>query len=154
DPSLRGRFHGAVTGVVFVWALVILVLHICLMRRYVPPTLKYFSTGADLFLLTAMLLFTREGPRSPLMLLYFLVITPATLRLSLKLVSAATLGAMAAVICLVGYQYFFVIGPDNYYVSVDRVPRAVQIIYLLTLGGAGILAGQSVRQARRLVDGY
>ena len=154
DPSLRGQFHGIVTGVVLVWAFVILVLHICLMRRFVPPTLKYFSTGADLFLLTAMLMLTREGPRSPLMFLYFLVIASAPLRLSLKLVYASTLGAMAAGICLVGYQYFFLIGPDNYYVSVDRVPRPVQIIYLLALGGAGILAGQMVRQARRLVEGY
>jgi hypothetical protein len=154
DPTLRGRFHGAVTGIVLVWAIVILLLHICLMRRYVPPTLKYFSTGADLALLTAMLMLTGEGPRSPLMLLNFLVIASAPLRLSLKLVYAATLSAMAAGVVLVGYQYFILIGPDDYYASPYRLPRAVQIIYLLALGGAGILAGQMVRQARRLVEGY
>lgn len=154
DPAVRGRFHGAVTGVVLVWAFVILLLHICLMRRYVPPGLKYLSTGADLVLLTVMLMLSGVGPRSPLMLLYFLVIASAPLRLSLRLVYVATLGSMAAAVILGGYQYFFLIGPDKYYDSGDRVPHAMQIIYLLALGGAGILAGQMVRQVRRLVEGY
>jgi hypothetical protein len=59
---------------------------------------------------------------------------------------------------LLGYQYYFLIGPDNYY-NVDpkdsrRIDQTVQIIYLLSLGAAGVLTGQMVRQARRLVEGY
>jgi hypothetical protein len=153
DPSVRGQFHAVVTGVVLVWAFVILVLHLSLTRRYVPPALKFLSTGADLVLITAMLMLTGEGPRSPLILLFFLVIASAPLRLSLPLVYMATLGAMAASVALVGFQ-FFVIHKEDYYTSPDRVPRTVQIIFLLALGAAGLLAGQMVRQARRLVEGY
>ncbi len=154
NEEVRGRFHAAVTAIVLVWAFVILLLHVCLSRRYVPPGLKYFSTAADLILITAMLILTRDGPHSPLMLLYFLVIASAPLRLSLPLVYVATLGSMAAGFVLVGYQYFFLIGPVNYYQSTERIPHTVQVIYLLSLGTAGILAGQMVRQARRLVEGY
>jgi hypothetical protein len=157
DPSLRGQFHAVVTGVVLVWAFIILALHLCLTRRYVPPALKFVSTGADLILITAMLMLTGEGPRSPLVLLYFLVIASAPLRLSLPLVYMATLGAMAASVALVGFQYFILIGPSSYYDDAhihDRVARPAQIIFLLALGAAGLLAGQMVRQARRLVEGY
>jgi hypothetical protein len=157
DSSIRGQYHVVVTGVVLVWASIILLLHLCLTRRYVPPALKYLSTSADLALITAMLMLTREGPRSPLMLLFFLVIASSPLRLCLRLVYAATLGAMAASIALVGYQYFYLIGSSSYYLPIhdrDRIPRTVQVIFLLSLGAAGILAGQMVRQARRLVEGY
>jgi hypothetical protein len=157
DPSLRGQFHAVVTGVVLVWAFIILALHLCLMRRYVPPVLKFVSTGADIVLITAMLMLTGEGPRSPLMLLFFLVIASAPLRLSLPLVYLATLGAMAASVALVGFQYFILLGPSAYYLPAhdqERVARPVQIIFLLALGAAGLLAGQMVRQARRLVEGY
>jgi hypothetical protein len=36
----------------------------------------------------------------------------------------------------------------------ERLSRPNQIIFELALGGAGLLAGQMVRQARRLVEGY
>ena len=157
DPSVGGRYHAVVTGIVLVWAFFILLLHLCLTRRFVPPALKFLSTGTDLLLITAMLMLTGEGPRSPLVLLFFLVIASAPLRLSLPLVYVATLGAMAASVALVGFKYFVLFGPSSYYDQAhdhDRVPRTVQIIFLLALGAAGLLAGQMVRQARRLVEGY
>jgi hypothetical protein len=154
DPSLRGQFHASVTGVVLIWAFVVLLLHVCLLRRYVPPALKYLSTANDLVLLTTMLMVSGAGPNTPLMMLYFLIIASAPLRLSLRLVYVAAFGSMAAGVALVGYQYFFLLGPEKYYESPERVPHASQIIYLLALGAAGILAGQVVRQARRLVEGY
>jgi hypothetical protein len=154
NEEVRGRFHAAVTAIVFVWSFEIVMLHVCLARRYRPPALKFFSTGADLILITVMLMANRSGPHSPLVLLYFLVIASTPLRLSLPLVYAATFGSMAAGLLLVGHQYFVLIGPDNYYQSSERIPRTFQIIYLLSLGAAGILAGQAVRQARRLVEGH
>jgi hypothetical protein len=101
-----------------------------------------------------MLAWTGDGPRSPLVLLYFLVIASSPLRLSLPLVWVTTLGAMAASIVLLGYQYFYLIGPAEYYSSGQRLPRPAQVIFLLSLGGCGLLAGQMVRQARRLTIGY
>jgi hypothetical protein len=152
--DVHGRFHAAVTVVVLLWAFITLVLHVCLSRRYVPPGLKYFSTGSDLLLIALMLILAQEGPRSPLMLLYFPVIASASLRLSLPLVYLATLGSMLAGVLVTGYQFFILIGRSDYYESSERVPHSWQIIYILALGATGLLAGQGVRQARRLVEGY
>src|SRR5262245_37440921 len=148
DPSARGDYHAAVTALVLAWAVAILVVHLCLSRRWVPPALKYATTAWDLFLLTTLLLFGGDA-RSTLALLYFLVIAAAALRLSLPLVYAATLGAMACYAFFLGYVKFWLELPPK-----ERLPRPQQIIFLLALGAAGIVAGQMVRQARRLVQGY
>ena len=158
DPPITEQFHGRVTAVVLIWMFGVLLLHIFLTRRFVPPALKFLAAGGDLALLTLMLALSGDGPHSPLMLIYFLIIATAPLRLSLPLVYATTVGAAAASMLLLGYQYYFLIGPDNYY-NVDpkdsrRIDQTVQIIYLLSLGAAGVLTGQMVRQARRLVEGY
>ena len=114
----------------------------------VPPALKYVATGWDLALITALLVLGRD-PKSTLAALYFLVIAAAALRLSLALVWAATLGAMGACAFFHGYVRFWAELPAG-----QRLPRTQQIVFLLALGAAGILAGQVVRQVRRLVRGY
>src|SRR4051794_39481292 len=95
DSALTGAFHLAVTALCIAWSIVALMLYVCLSRRWVPPGLKFAATAADLVLITALLTLS-GGPRSPLLVLYFLVIGAAALRLSLGLVYAATLGAVAA----------------------------------------------------------
>jgi hypothetical protein len=89
-------------------------------------------------------------------LLYFIVVASAPLRLSLKLVAATTLGAMAAATLVLGHFVFITVGREAYYApdSEYRVPRSYEVLFLLALGACGLLAGQSVRQARRLVAGY
>src|SRR5205085_9256778 len=107
----------------------------------------------------------KAGPHSPLVFLYFLVVAASPLRLSLRLVYAATLGAMAAATLMMGAYVFCLVGMEKYYTAGDPwavpratppwlVPRASEVIFLLSLGAAGLLAGQVVRQARRLVQGY
>ena len=133
------------------------MLHICLSRRWVPPALKYVATFWDLTLITALLLVDKAaGPHSPLVVLYFLVVAASPLRLSVRLVYAATLGAMAAATLLMGFYVFGLIGRADYYAAGSpwKVPRHTEILFLLSLGAAGLLAGQVVRQARRLVQGY
>jgi hypothetical protein len=148
DPTLTGGYHVAVTVLVVAWACAVLALHYCLTRRWVPRGLKYVATAWDLLLITTVLLIGRD-PRSTLTSLYFLVIAAAALRLSLALVWVATLGAMACYAYFLGYVKFWLELPDA-----QRLPRAQQVVFLLALGAAGILAGQMVRQARRLVQGY
>lgn len=153
DPAPH-EFHLAVTAIVLAWSAAVVGLHFCLSRRWAPPALKFVATGWDLVMLTSLSLIG-EGPRSPLLSLYFLVIAAAAIRLSLPLVYTATLGSMAAYLILLGHYVFFKIGADRYYADADlRIPRINEIIFLLALGTAGLLAGQSVRQARRLVEGY
>lgn len=131
-------------------------LHACLTRRIVPPALKYAATFWDLALLTLLIGVGGNGPHSPLMVLYFVVVAAAPLRLSLPLVWAATLGAMAAAAVLLGYYVYFQLGHFAYYNPATglRVPRVTEGIFLLALGATGLLGGQAVRQARRLVAGY
>ena len=156
DERLRGRFHLLTTAVVLAWAGAIFILYFCLSRRLVPPALKYVATFWDLAMITALLLIGGNGPRSPLLFLYFLVVAAAPLRLSLRLVYAATLGTMAATVLMTGHYVFVEIGAANYYHPdyTGRIARSAEIIFLLSLAVAGLLAGQTVRQARRLVDGY
>ena len=66
------------------------------------------------------------------------------------------LGAMAAATLMMGCYAFALIGSADYYApgSPWKVPRPSEIVFLLSLGAAGLLAGQVVRQAQRLVQGY
>jgi hypothetical protein len=156
DEKLRGVYNASVTAIVLVWAVVALALHVCLSRRWMPAWLSSVTTAADLVLISALLVAGGEGPRGALALLYFAVVAASPLRLSLRLVAATTLGAMAAAAAVLGYYVFWQIGRDAYYAadSVYRIPRAHEVIFLLALGTCGLLAGQSVRQARRLAVGY
>jgi len=148
DQSFSGPYHTAVTSLTLAWALEVCVLHLCLSRRWVPPALKYVATCWDLMLITAVLVVSDDA-KNMLATLYFLVIAASALRLSLPLVYAATLSAMAAYAFFLGYMRFYLEAPDS-----QRLARPQQIIFLLALGGAGLLAGQVVRQVRRVVTGY
>jgi hypothetical protein len=157
DQELRGAYNPKVTCIVLAWALAVGALYVCLARRWVPPGLKYVATFWDLAMVSALLLADRRaGPHSPLTFLYFLVVAAAPLRLSLRLVYAATLGAMASAMLMMGLYVFWLVGQADYYDPQKgyTVPRPNEVIFLLSLGAAGLLAGQVVRQARRLVRGY
>jgi hypothetical protein len=157
NPSLQGPYTVKVTCVVAAWSLAVFSLYVCLSRRWAPPALKYVATFWDLLMITALLLTGPDaGPHSPLVVLYFPVVASAALRLSLRLVYAATLGAMAAATLMMGCYVFAVVGFADYYDAAKPylIPRANEVIFLLALGATGLLAGQVVRQARRLVRGY
>jgi hypothetical protein len=147
DPSSQGVYHAVVTCLVLAWASAVLVIHYCLMRRWIPAALKYVVTIWDILLITTLLMIGGDG-RSMLAVLYFLVIVAAPLRLSLPLVWIATLGTMAGYAFFLGYVRWQLKLPLE-----QRTSRPQQIAFLLALGAAGLLAGQLVRQCRRLVRG-
>jgi hypothetical protein len=151
----RNLFHAQVTAIVLAWAVGIFVLHLCLFRRYVPPALPFVAIGWDLVMVSLLVGAAPEGPRSPLILLYFVVVASAPLRMSLPVVWFATFGTMLASVILMGYIVLIREGWDKYYTtSTLRVPQATEVIFLLSIGAIGLLGGQTVRQARRLVRGY
>ncbi len=156
DSTLRGKYHILVTGVVLAWGAAIFLIYYCLSRRIVPPALKYVATLWDLAMISALLIVGGKGPVNPLIVLYFLVVAAAPLRLSLPLIYVATFGSMAAATLVMGHYVFIQTGYHAYYHLEfgGRVPRSHEIIFLLSLAVAGLLAGQAVRQARRLVEGY
>lgn len=149
-------YHVEATAIVLAWTGVVFVLYLCLSRRWVPPGLKYAAAFADIALVSALLIASPDGPRSPLLYLYFVVLATAPLRLSLPLVCAATFGVMAAAVLVLGHYVFYRVGRDAYYAADNpyRIARSSEIIFLLSVGAAGLFAGQVVRQARRLVRGY
>ncbi len=149
-------YHAEVTAIALAWTVAIFLIHGCLTRRFVPPALKYAATFWDITMISALLIASPDGPRSPLLYLYFVVLASSSLRLSLPLVYAATFGIMAAALIVMGYYVFYKVGREAYYApdSTYRIARSSEIIFLLSVGAAGLFAGQVVRQARRLVGGY
>jgi hypothetical protein len=157
NPALAGAYHLSVTALVMVWSAGVVVLWLYLARRWLPPALPYVVTAWDTLLITTLLVLA-GGPLSPLLILYFLVIAAAPLRLSLRLVYTATLLTLAAYSFLLGHYVFYIVGAAAYYADppnpmVVHVPRTQEIVIALGLATAGILAGQVVRQAQRLLDG-
>lgn len=153
DPAVAGAYHVAVTALVMVWAIGAVVLYLYLSRRWAPPELQYAVTAWDTVLITTLLMLA-GGPPSPLVILYFLVIAAAPLRLSLRLVYAATLLAVAGYLFLLGHHVFYRIGYETYYATPGLgIRRTHEAIFLLGLLTSGVLAGQVVRQTRRLAQG-
>lgn len=139
-------FHQAVTALAVVWTLLALGIMFCLSHRIFPSGLKYVSTGCDVVLLTGILV-VASGPRSPLVVGYFLVIALSTLRFSLPLVRFSTVASMAG--------YLFLLGHAKWFTERDvRVPRYHQVIFLLALALVGIVLGQVIRRVRRLAEDY
>jgi hypothetical protein len=148
DAAVRGDYHTLVSAVTLAWAVGALTLQLYLLNRWVPAALMYVATAWDLVMITAVLMIGRD-PGSLLAVLYFLVVAAAALRLSLLLIYTATLGAMAAFLFFHGYMRFWLQLPAE-----QRLPQSQQVIFLLALAVAGLVAGQVLRQARRLAQGH
>ena len=144
------RFHAAVTALAVAWTMVALATLVCLRRQFFPAGMKFATTACDLVLLTAVLTIA-DGPRSPLLVVYFLVIALAALRLSLPLMWMATLGSMAG--------YLFLLGYVDYCATAERaaamsVPRDYQLIVLVALALAGVILGQVIRRVRTIAEDF
>lgn len=143
-PRQSAEYHDAVTLIAAAWAVLVMAMHHALTNRFWPGWLKFVSSGLDVLLVT-LLLIAGGGPRSPLSVLYFMVVAAAALRLSLRLVwgttAAALLGYLGAVLFAIQRK------PEW------RIPHDEQVVFMLGLVGTGMVAGQMVRQARRLIQG-
>ncbi len=99
--SVDRPFHQAVTALAVAWTMTALAVQMCLRRQVFPASLKFLSTGADIVLLTCVLCVS-NGPRSPLVVGYFLIVALAALRFSLPLVRFATVGSMLGYLAVAG----------------------------------------------------
>lgn len=138
------EYHQAVTLVTAAFVIMVIALQHALARRFYPPWLKFASSGLDV-LLVSLLVVAGGGPRSPLVVLYFLVLAASALRLSLTLVRVTTAYAVVGYLGSILYTIRF--APEW------RIPHDQQVIFMLGLLGTGLVAGQMVRQARRLIQG-
>ena len=138
-------FHQAVTALAVAWTMVGLGILLCLRGHIFPAHLKFISTGCDIVLLTAILT-VADGPRSPLVVGYLLVVALATLRFNLPLVWFATGGSMAG--------YLFLLGHARWFREATRVPRYHQLMFLLALVLTGVVLGQVIRRVRWMAQDY
>jgi hypothetical protein len=148
-PKVAGiskSFHQAVTALAVAWALVALAVLLLLQRRIFPGLLKYVTTGCDVLFLTGILV-VADGPRSPLVIGYFLLLALSTLRFSLPLVRVTTAGTIAGYLVLLGYARWFTVRDI-------RVPRYHQLIFVLALALTGIVLGQVIRRVRAMAKEY
>ena len=94
-------FHKAATTLAVAGSLASLAFLLCLQRRFFPRSLKFISSGVDILLITC-LASAGSGPKSPLVMVYFLIIAMAGLRFSLRLVWCTAL-------CCVDGGYIYII---------------------------------------------
>jgi len=144
-------FHLAVTMLTIGWAMLCLAVLYCRKQRIFPFWLKYISTGCDLLLLTTILALA-DGPKSPLVVAYFVVIVLASLRFSLRLIWCATAGAMAGYLFLLGFARWGSI--PGWEPRDMTVPPYQQAIFFLALVLTGVILGQVIRRVPHVAKAY
>ncbi len=140
-------FHAAVTWLAIAWTMVALATLLCLRMHIFPAVLKYATTAADLVLLSTVLM-VADGPRSPLLVAYFLVIAASGLRFRRSLAWFATLGSIAGYLAVCGYARWY--AGDR----LLRVPVYQELIFITALALAGIILGQVVRWVRAMAEDF
>jgi len=140
-------FHKTVTAVAVGWVMLGLGVHLSLRLSILPAGLKYISTGLDVVFLT-LLLMVADGSRSPLVVGYFLIPAPATLRFQLRLVWFATIAAVLGYVWILGWAVWIQSVRDV------RVPRYHELIFLTALALCGIIQGQVIRRVKSLAAQY
>lgn len=146
------RFHLLATLLALSWAMAAAAVHLCLRNRVFPRWISAASTTFDLVMLTCVLSIS-SGPRSPLVVGYFLIIVLAALRFSLPLVRLATVGAAVGYVCVLGVAKW----PERFGRDATAelsVPRYEQLVMLAAFILCGVFVGQVVRQARSVAEEY
>ena len=150
NGNVTEEFHRAITALAVAWTMVALATLLCLRRQIFPAGLKFVSTICDLLFLSGVLIIA-DGPQSPMVIGYFLIIVLATLRFSLRLVWLATLGSMIGYVYVLGATH-----PDWFGSDVRNfvVPRYAQATLLAGLALTGVILGQVIRRVRSLAEQY
>lgn len=136
------RTHLAICCLALVWLVMAVVIHICLRGRYFPRWWMYATVALDVALLTTLLAIT-QGPASPLVAVYFLIVAMTGPRLDLRLTRAGTLFAAAGYVMLLGCVKWP--GALTKLNQVPVVPRYHQAIVFCALLLMGVLVGQTIR---------
>ena len=141
--SVTKELHGSITLLCTAWVLAAWLVQVTLARRVFPPSLKYLTTAVDLVTATAVLMIA-DGPRSPLVAGYFVIINLAALRLDAALVRLTTAGAVAGYLAVLGYAAWY--RPEL------KVPRYHEVIMLLSLSLAGLFVADVVKRIRQFAE--
>ncbi len=149
-PQVDRPFHLAVTTLTIAWLALCLGIAYCRHHHVFPAGLKFVSTGADIVLLTTVQSLG-DGPKSPLVVGYFLILATAGLRFDLTLLRCATAGVLGGYLYLLGFARWFA-PPER--APLMRLPRYHQLIVVLALTLTGVILGQIIRRVHRLAEQY
>jgi len=147
-PRVEGvdeAFHAASTALAVAWVAVAAAVLVAIKNQIFPPILKYLSTTADLILMTAVLTLA-DGPRSPMLLVLFLIVVLAGMRLERRLVAFTTAGAVLG--------YLFSVGEVLLRRPDLRVPAHWQITTVAALVLCGVVVTAILVEVRRAVEAY
>ncbi|MEZ4233001.1 MAG: hypothetical protein R3B89_27725 [Polyangiaceae bacterium] len=142
-PAVVGRdLHAMVTALVGSWVGAALLTVATMRLRYFPIWLKYVTTGVDLALMTAVLA-VLDGPRSPMLVGFFLVLALSATRFSQRLVACTGVGALACYGVLLWHT--MALRPAL------GVPRYHQLIFGLALAILAAVLVVMINAAQRIV---
>lgn len=141
-PGADRRFHQLMTALAAAWIAVALAIRLALDRQFFPSAMKYITTLVDVVLLT-LVIGAADGPRSPLVVGYFLILMVAALRFSLGLLWCGTAAVVAG--------YFGLLADAKWFATTDKtVPAHTALIVLVAMVFGGVTLGAVVRRVRRL----
>ncbi|RCS56044.1 hypothetical protein DTL42_01255 [Bremerella cremea] len=142
------RFQQGATAVAVLLLVVSLLTLLLVLKRFLPAWLPFLTTAIDLLAISALVALAGGPMMTSLTGAFYLVVAMAGLRFDLKLVWAATLGAMVAYLASVGAV------DDSWFDADHVVPLVQQGVALACIGATGIVVGQVVRLARTLAEQY
>ncbi len=148
--DIDDAFHVRVTMLVLSWSVVVAAVYFVLRRGWAHPSLRFLTTVWDAVIVSGLVMLSGQ-PRGVFVMLYLLIIASAVLRMSLPLVYVATASAAMGYLATLAHYAWVTIGSERYYVeAATRIPRYEQLMVLLVILFAGVLAGQAVRQTQRV----
>jgi len=146
DPE-NNPFHWSATCLVTAWVCLAALVAWMLNERFFPPWLPYAATAVDVLLLTTLLTLG-EGPKSPLLPAYFVVLALAAGRLQRGVLWFTAAGSAAGYLFLLAYARFLAPERDL------RVPRFHQLLFLAALTLTAVVLDHLVSRVPHLAGDY
>ncbi len=147
--SISSAMHTIVSIIVFGWIIQSVAVHLLASDPQARYWLGPFCIVLDSLWLTSLICMTR-GPSSALVAAYFLIVASSTIRMDLRQVRLATICSVLGYLIALGCARW----PIGLLKEVPTVtiPRYHQVILVLAIAFAGVLAGQAVRMAYTMLQ--
>lgn len=150
--SFDASYHLRATLLVLTWGLLVILVYAIGIQQKSPSYLKYLATAFDILMIAATIKIT-EGYLGVWNIIYLLPIMAASLRQTLSLIYFATGFTLLTYLATLAYYYLGHIGAERYWSEPSLQIRTSDLaVVALSILTAGLLAGQTVRQAQRFGD--
>ena len=141
--AMTDQLHEAMTLITAAWLAVAMTVSLSLRNRFFPRWLKYVVTAFDFALMTLALCFA-DGPRSPLVVALFPLLSLSALRFDRRLVRFAGAAAVVSYVWLLGFASTL---------RTDLVvPRYQELLMILALSLTAVVLDAVVGASRTLAE--